>query len=135
MTDHIPDLAPPGFAELTGVLVSPRGMPRMPRPGRRIDPDRPVTDLPGFGRVGYLAVSDTELAVFNTTKIGAHPKPKGTPLTRVPLSELVAAELDERRVVAFLHLRFADDAAWTLQIGLINRAAARRVVAALPSRT
>jgi hypothetical protein len=119
------------FAEMIGVPVSPRGVPRMPRSGRQLDPDRPATDLPGFGRVGYLAVSDTELAIFKTTKTGMRPGPKGEPLTRVPLTELVKVELEEHRIVAFLQLRFADDAIWTLQIGLLNRTMARQVTAQL----
>jgi hypothetical protein len=132
MTDDDNAIAPAPFAEEAGVLVSPRGLPRMPRPGRRSDPDRPVTDLPSFGRVGYLAVSDAELALFKTTKIGMHPGPKGDPLTRVPLAAVVAAELEERRVVAFLQLHYSDEATWTLQIGLINRpATAGRCRAAL----
>ena len=122
---------PPPFAELAGVLVSPRGLPRMPRPGRRPAPDRPVTAQPDFGRVGYLAVSDTELAVFKTTKVAMHPGPKGDALTRIPLTELAGAELEEHRVIALLELRFTDDAAWTLQVGLINRPAARELVARL----
>ncbi len=131
MTDDNTPGATADFAELTGVLVSPRGVPRMPRSGRQRDPDRPVTDLPGFGRVGYLAVSDTELAIFKTTKTGMHPGPKGEPLTRIPLTELVGVELEEHRIVAFLQLRFADDAIWTLQIGLLHRAKARQVTAQL----
>jgi hypothetical protein len=121
----------PDFAEVIGVLVSPRGLPRTSRRGRSSDPDRPVTDLPGFGRVGYLAVSDTELAIFKTTRTSVHPGPRGEPLTRVPLTNLVGVELDERRVVSFLELRFADDAVWTLQIGLIHRPAARQLAAHL----
>ena len=121
----------PDFAEVIGVLVSPRGLPRTSRRGRSSDPDRPVTDLPGFGRVGYLAVSDTELAIFKTTRTSMHPGPRGEPLTRVPLTNLVGVELDERRVVSFLELRFADDAVWTLQIGLIHRPAARLLAAHL----
>ncbi len=83
--------------------------------------------------MGYLAVSDTELAIFKTTKTSVHPGPKGEPLTRVALTDLVGVELDERRVVSFLELRFADEAAWTLQIGLIHRPAARELVAHLRS--
>jgi hypothetical protein len=44
---------------------------------------------------------------------------------------LVGVELDERRVVSFLELRFADDAVWTLQIGMIHRPAARQLAAHL----
>jgi hypothetical protein len=118
------------FVEVIGVLVSPRGLPRTSRRGRASDPDR-VTDLPGFGRVGYLAVSDTELAIFRTTKTSMHPGLRGEPLTRVPLTDLIGVGLDERRVVSFLELRFADDAVWTLQIGLIHRPAARQLAAHL----
>ena len=126
--DHAPS---PDFTERAGALVSPRQLPRVSRPGRTPDPDRPVTDFPAFGRVGYLAVSDTELAMFRTSKLGMRPGPKGAPLTRVPLSELAAVGFEERRLVAFLDLRFADDALWSLQIGLINRPAARLLVAEL----
>ena len=42
-----------------------------------------------------------------------------------------SVELDERRVVAFLQLRFTDGALWTLQIGLINRPAARQLLSQL----
>ena len=128
MTDRARDTSTAAFAEICGVLASPRGMPRISRPGRG---PRAATELPGFGRVGYLAVSGSELAIFNTTKIGMHPGPKGEPLTRVPLTELAGVKLDERRLVAFLELRFSDGAEWTLQIGRINRTAARELVAQL----
>jgi hypothetical protein len=131
MADPDPAPAAPGFAEITGVIVSPRGLPRISRPGRQADPARPRTELPAFGRVGYLAVSATELAIFHTTKVGMHPGPRGEPLTRVPLSELVDVTLDERLVVAFLELSFADGAHWTLQVGRINRGRAHEVVARL----
>lgn len=131
MPDHPETDSSSRFAEVVGVLVSPREMPRRSRPARKADPDVPATTLPGFGRVGYLAVSDTELAIFRTTTMSVHPGPKGAPLTRVPRRELTAVELDERRLVAFLRLTFADGASWPLQVGYINRPAARQLVAEL----
>ena len=89
-----------------------------------------VPDLPDFGRVGYVAVSATEVAVVKT-KLGWKMTPTDVALARAPRSELASVELEERRMVSHLRLRFADGRLWEFDVPKADKKTAREVVAAL----
>jgi hypothetical protein len=136
-----------GAPEIAGTLVNPRGYvkKRVARTaGREVaglvgsvaaglatrDGGAGVSDLPDFGRVGYVAVSTTEVAVLKT-KLGWKMTPTDVALARAPRSELASAELDEGRMVSHLRLRFADGRLWEFDVPKSDKKTAREVVAAL----
>jgi hypothetical protein len=139
-----------GAPEIAGTLVNPRGYVKKTvarTAGREVAglagslaaavatrDHTPVPDLPDFGRVGYVAVSATEIAVVKT-KAGWKMRPTDVALARAPRSELASASLDEGRMLSHLRLQFADGRLWEFDIPKSDKATARAVVAALEGST
>jgi hypothetical protein len=138
-----------GAPEIAGTLVNPRGYMKKAvarTAGREVaglvgsvaaglaarDGRANVSDLPDFGRVGYLAVSATEVAVVKT-KFGWKMTPTDVALARAPRSELAAVELEEGRMVSHLRLHFANGRLWQFDVPKSDKKTARAVVAALQS--
>jgi hypothetical protein len=134
-----------GAPEVAGTLVNPKGLMKKTvarTAGREVAGlvgslaagaaarDRGVPDLPSFGRVGYVAVSDTEVAVLKT-RTGWKMHPTEEVLARASRSELTSAELDEGRMVSHLRLRFNNDKLWEFDIPRSDKKTAKAVVAAL----
>jgi hypothetical protein len=136
-----------GAPEIAGTLVNPRGYMKKTvarTAGREVaglvgsvaaglatrDGGAGVSDLPDFGRVAYVAVSTTEVAVVKT-KLGWKMTPTDVALVRAPRSELASAELEEGRMVSHLRLRFADGRPWEFDVPRSDKKTARAVVAAL----
>ena len=112
-----------GAPEIAGALVNPTGYMKKTvagAAGREVarlvgsaaaalgtrDGNKGVSSLPDFGRVGYVGVSATEVALAKT-KYGWKMKPSDEALARAPRSELASAEL-EQGMVSHLSLRFAN---------------------------
>jgi hypothetical protein len=138
-----------GAPEIAGTLVNPRGYMKKAvagAAGHQVaglvgsaaaalgtrDGNKGVSSLPDFGRVGYVAVSATEVAVVKT-KYGWKMKPTDEALARAPRSELASAELEEGKMVSHLRLRFADGQLWEFDIPRSDKKTARAVVAELES--
>jgi hypothetical protein len=134
-----------GAPEVAGTLVNPKGLMKKTvasTAGREVaglvgslaagaaTRERGAPDLPSFGRVGYVAVSDTEVAVLKT-RTGWKMHPTEEVLARAPRSELTSVELDEGRMVSHLRLRFNNDKLWEFDIPRSDKKAAKSVVAAL----
>jgi hypothetical protein len=98
------------------------------------DRDKGAVDLPDFGRVGYVAVSATEVAVVKT-RHGWKMTPTEEALTRAPRSPLASVEWDEGRRVLHLTLSFTDGHAWAFDVPNSDKKTARAVVEALQSAT
>lgn len=138
-----------GAPEIAGTLVNPKGFTKKRVAGvagREVaglvgsaaaalatrDRAKGASDLPAFGRVGYVAVSATEVAVVKT-KFGWKMTPTDEALARVSRSELASAELDEGRMVSHLRLRFDNGQLWEFDVPRSDKKTARAVVAALES--
>lgn len=89
------------------------------------------SELPSFGRAGYVAVSENEVALVKT-KTGAF-KMKITEdvLARVPRSDVASAELDEGKLISHLKIAFSNGAIWQFDIPAQAKKTARSVVSAL----
>lgn len=88
-------------------------------------------DLPSFGRVGYVAVSEDEVALVKT-KTGAFKMKIGDEvLARAPRGEVASAELDEGKLLSHLTIAFTNGAAWQFDIPAQAKKSARSVVHAL----
>lgn len=138
-----------GAPEIAGTLVNPRGYMRKTvarTAGREVAGlvgslaaglaarDRgQAPELPDFGRVGYVAVSASEVALVKT-RTGRRMHPTDVALARAPRSELEDVELDEGRMVSHLRLRFANGRLWEFDVPRSDRLTARAVVAALAGR-
>jgi hypothetical protein len=145
MTDKVSNAL--GAPEIAGTLVNPKGYAKKTvarAAGREVagfvgsvaaglaagDPG--ATDLPDFGRVGYVAVSETDVAVLKT-KTGWKMTPTEEVVVRASRSELASVELDEGRMVSHLSLTFANGHVWHFDVPRSDKKTAKAVVAALES--
>jgi hypothetical protein len=136
-----------GAPEIAGTLVNPKGYAKKAVArvaGREVaglvgsvaaglatrDGERGASALPDFGRVGYVAVSETDVAVLKT-KTGWKMTPTDEVLARASRSELASVELDEGRMVSHLKLHFTNGALWEFDVPRSDKKTARAVVAAL----
>jgi hypothetical protein len=134
-----------GAPEIAGTLVNPKGFLKKRvagAAGRELaglvgstaavlaTRNAGASDLPDFGRVGYVAVSATEVALVKT-KLGWKMRPTDVALARVSRSELASAELEEGRMVSHLKLRFDNGKMWEFDVPKSDKKTARAVVAAL----
>jgi len=134
-----------GAPEVAGTLVNPKGYAKKTiarTAGRELAGlvgstaaalaarDKNVSDLPDFGRVGYLAVSAGEIALVKT-KYGWKMTPTDEALARAPRSELASVDWDEGRLVSHLKLLFKDGQMWELDVPKSDKKTAQAVVSEL----
>jgi len=136
-----------GAPELAGTLVNPKGYAKKAVArvaGREVAgfvgsvaaglavgaKGEGAPDLPDFGRVGYVAVSDADVAVLKT-KMGWKMTPTEDVLARAPRSELASVDFDEGRMVSHLTLQFANGRQWNFDVPRTDKKTAKAVVAAL----
>jgi hypothetical protein len=127
-----------GSRQLAGVKVNPRGMAKRVAggvagrlPARIVygQSDRATSATPSFGRLGYLAVTDDELALI-TLKSGLVTVKIDEVVVRIPRSDVASAELGSG-VVTPITIGFADGGSWQLEVPPPNKKHAQAVVHAL----
>jgi len=89
------------------------------------------SNLPAFGRVGYLAASDTEVALIKTRSGALKMKVTDEALARVDRGELDAIELKDGRLISYLRLQFTNGVIWEFDIPKVGKKNAKHLVAAL----
>jgi hypothetical protein len=137
-----------GATEVAGTLVSPRGLTKkmsMGTAGAQVGglvgtlaanalsskTAKKTPDMPSFGRVGYLAASETELVLTKTSQLGWKPYPKGDALVRIPRGDIQSVDLERGKVLSRLRVTFADGRAWDFEIPRANRKGAMEFTSAL----
>jgi len=137
-----------GAPEIAGTLVNPKGLMKKQvarvagrevaglvgsvAAGLAADRHKGAPDIPDFGRVGYVAVSATDVALVKT-KYGWKMRPTEEVLARASRSELTSAELEEGKMVSHLRFQFANGQLWEFDIPRADKKTARAVVDALQS--
>ncbi|MGA8680285.1 MAG: hypothetical protein ABSB54_07240 [Acidimicrobiales bacterium] len=96
--------------------------------GKIVGVDAIPAQTPQFGRLGFLALTQTELAL-TTMKGSMIPKPFKV-VARVPRSEVISAELGTG-VVAPLTIRFAGGKIWQVEVSKLVQKDARALADAL----
>jgi hypothetical protein len=134
-----------GAPEIAGTLVNPKGYAKKAVArvaGREVAGlvgsvaaglaagDAGAPDLPNFGRVGYVAVSEADVAVLKT-KTGWTMTPTEEVIVRAARSELASVEWDEGRIVSHLTLHFSNGHVWQFDVPRTDKKTAKAVVAAL----
>jgi hypothetical protein len=134
-----------GAPEIAGTLVNPKGYAKKTVArvaGREAaglvgsvvaglaagDPGAP--DLPDFGRVGYVAVGESDVVVLKT-KTGWKMTPTEEVIAKAARSELASVDWDEGKMVSHLSLQFANGHVWHFDVPRSDKKTARAVVAAL----
>jgi hypothetical protein len=88
-------------------------------------------DMPSFGQLGYIAVTESEIALVRAKAGAFTPSVKSEVLARVPRGELASVELDERMLMSHLKLEFANGAVWQVDIPKQHKKKAQALVSAL----
>ena len=129
-----------GSPELAGVTVLPSGISKRQAsatggglPARiALGPTgETASDAPDFGRMAYLAVTDSELALVKV-KTGRLTTKLDEMIVRIPCSDVASAELGSG-VICPLTITFDNGDVWRLEVSRLNKKHAQAVVHALGS--
>ena len=141
-----------GRAEVAGTVVSPRGLTKKMTTrtaGGQVagmvgdlaagatagKAGKGAPDMPSFGRMGYLAASETELALTKTSQLGWKPHPTGDALVKVPRSAVESVAMQDGRLLSQLTLSFTNGVKWEFEIPRAHRKTAKGLVSALGGST
>lgn len=132
-----------GAPEVAGVLVHPRGLTKTMSAAAIggvvgavaatmvASRSSRASDLPAFGRVGYLGASDTEVALIKTKSGALKMKVTDEGLARVGREELAAIELTDGKLVSQLRLQFTNGVVWEFDVPKVGKKNAGHLVAVL----
>jgi hypothetical protein len=90
-----------------------------------------ASDAPAFGRVAYLAASETEVALIKTKSGALKMKVTEEVLARVSRAELETVELKDGKLISHMRLQFATGAVWEFDVPKIGKKSAKELVFAL----
>jgi hypothetical protein len=136
-----------GAPEVAGAMVNPKGMAKKMTAsvaGQVVggaagsfaarmkvgDAYEGVPDVPEFGRVGYVAVSETEIALVKTKTGAFKMKISDEVLARAPRSEIASVELDEGWL-SHLKIAFTNGVTWEFDIPKAGKKAVQNLTRAL----
>ena len=88
-------------------------------------------EMPSFGRVGYVAVSENEIALVKTKTGAFKMKITDEVLARAPRSEVASVELDQGKLLSHLKIEFADGVVWEFDVPKAAKKTAQGVTRAL----
>lgn len=90
-----------------------------------------ASDAPAFGRVAYLAASETEVGLIKTKSGVLKMKVTDEALARAPRAELQAVELKDGKLISHIRLQFANGTVWEFDVPKIGKKNAKELVFAL----
>lgn len=132
-----------GAPEIAGTMVNPRGFTKKMSVGAVggvvgavaatavASRSSKASDVPAFGRVAYLAASETEVALIKTKSGALKLKVTGEALARAPRAEIETVELKDGRLIAHLRLQFANGAVWEFDVPKIGKKNAKQLALTL----
>jgi hypothetical protein len=132
-----------GAPEIAGAMVNPRGFTKKMSVGAVggvvgvvaatavASRSSKALDVPSFGRVGYVAASETEVALIKTKSGAIKMKVTDQALARVPREELQTVEFHIGKVVSHLRLQFTNGTVWEFDVPRTSKKAVKELVAAL----
>jgi hypothetical protein len=132
-----------GAPEIAGTMVNPRGFTKKMSVGAIggvvgavaatavASRSSKAADVPAFGRVAYLAASETEVALIKTKSGALKMKVTGEVLARAPRAEIETVELKDGKLIAHLRLQFANGTVWEFDVPKIGKKHAKQLVLAL----
>lgn len=112
-----------GAPEVAGAFVNPKGGFKKMMAGGIVGINaieakkkRGADELPSFGRVGYLAATDEEVAVVKTKSGAFKMKLTDQTVARAPRSEIASAEIDKGTLVSKLKIAFTNGITWEFDV-------------------
>jgi hypothetical protein len=132
-----------GAPELAGAMVNPRGFGKKASVGAIggavgavastavASRSSKASDVPSFGRVGYIAASETEVALIKTKSGALKMKVTDEVLARAPREELQTVELKDGKLLSSLRLQLTNGTVWDFDVPKIGKKNAKQLVAVL----
>jgi hypothetical protein len=132
-----------GAPELAGAMVNPRGLTKTMSAGALggavgalaaaavASRSGTGSDAPAFGRVGYLAASETEVALIKTKSGAFRMSVTDRALARMPREGLDTVEFKDGMVLSRIRLQFTDGAVWEFDVPKVGKKNAKRLAAVL----
>ena len=135
-----------GAPEIAGTLVNPKGLTKKMTAATAggeiggavgslaasmIAGNDSVTDLPNFGRVGYVAASESEIALVKTKTGAFKMKVSDEVLARAPRGAIRSIELDQGKLLSHLTIAFDNGVRWQFDIPKQAKKTAQELVRAL----
>jgi hypothetical protein len=132
-----------GAPEVGGTLVNPRGFTKKMSVGAIggvvgavaatavASRQSKASEVPSFGRVGYVAASETEIALIKTKSGAIKMHVTDEVLARVPRDELEGIELQDGKLISVLKLRYTNGVVWEFDVPRTAKKNAKQLVAAL----
>jgi hypothetical protein len=90
-----------------------------------------ASDVPAFGRVAYLAATETEVGLIKTKSGALKMKVTDQALARAPRAELEVVELKDGKLLSHMRLQFANGTVWEFDVPKIGKKNAKELVFAL----
>jgi hypothetical protein len=88
-------------------------------------------EMPSFGQLGYIAVTEDEIALVRAKAGAFKPSVKSEVLARVPRDELASAELDQGVLMSHLKLEFTNGAVWLVDVPKQHKKKAQGLIRAV----
>jgi hypothetical protein len=92
-------------------------------------------DMPKFGRVGYLAASESEIAIIRTKTGALKMKITDEVLARAPRSEITSIEWEGGFLLSHLEIAFANEVVWRFDVPKSEKKTAEELVRAIGGTT
>jgi hypothetical protein len=90
-----------------------------------------AADVPNFGRVGYVAVTQDEVALVKTDTGMMKMKISDTVLARARRSEIASAMLDKGLMLSHMKIAFQNGVSWEFDVPKAGKKSAEKVVRTL----
>jgi hypothetical protein len=90
-----------------------------------------ASDVPAFGRVGYIAASETEVALIKTKSGALKMKVTDQALVRAPRDELESVVLKDGKLFSHIRLQFTNGTVWEFDVPKTSKKNAKQLVSAL----
>ena len=132
-----------GAPELAGAMVNPRGFGKKASVGAIggvvcavaattvASRSSKASDVPAFGRVGYIAATETEVALIKTKSGALKMKVTDEVLVRAPREELQTVELKDGKLFSSLRLQFTNGTVWGFDVPKTSKKNVKQLVAVL----
>jgi hypothetical protein len=131
-----------GAPEVAGAMVNPRGFGKKASLGAiggvvgavaasAVAGRSSTSDVPAFGRVGYLAASEAEVALIKTKSGALKMKVTDQVLVRAPRDELEVVALNDGKLLSHLRLQFTNGTVWEFDVPKIGKKNAKHLVTVL----
>jgi hypothetical protein len=132
-----------GAPEIAGAMVNPRGFGKTASVGAVggvvgavaatavASRSSKASDVPSFGRVGYIAASETEVALIKTKSGALKMKVTDQVLARAPRDELDVVMLKDGKLLSHLRLQFTNGTVWEFDVPKIGKKNAKHLVSVL----